>query len=116
MMNKRDRLAVADAFRRAKDFLLAAAGFPNPGQSRYICCALDLSLPLHHTREMRLGNDMAESVIGRRIIGCAFLDSWVIANIPGAREFSKTDYPAFQHEMQAFRHRWLDALIEEFSK
>ena len=66
--------------------------------------------------EMRLASHMAESVIGRRIIGYAFLDSWVIANIPGAREFEKSDYPAFQREMQAFRHRWLDALIEEFSK
>lgn len=112
---RRERRLIAEAFKRAKELVIAELGFIKPGQTRYICYALSYSTPKNASREVCDAHNAAESIVGKRIFPSAYLDDWVIDNVPGTIHFAEDRYAEFQREMQAFRHRWLDALIKEFS-
>jgi len=107
-MNKKSRLAIANAFRLAKQRLARnSEELFAPGASRYICYALaDVTLPWGV-----LNN--ASNVVCDRIRPYAFLEDWLNAKIP---DYDCLEYEERRDNVQAYRHRWLDALIEEFSK
>jgi len=106
---KEQRKEIAAVFRAAKKYLWNGRAYgPNPGNWVYICFAID------DTRRQggKSGQaaDNATSVIQDRLTPRGCVDSWL------AHE-AKVDvsllHPA---NVQAYRHRWLNALIEEFSK
>ena len=54
----------------------------------------------------------AKRIIHQRIAPHYDLDSWVRKNVKGSyKVLNKADG---EQQMQAYRHRWLDALIKEF--
>lgn len=112
----RKRRQIGEVFKRAKTKVMPEIGFPETGQTRYICYAISSSIPAGATREDMEFADAAEAVITNRISPHAFLDEWVLKNAPGARELLNQDFAEFHRQMQGFRHRWLDALIKEFSE
>ena len=54
----------------------------------------------------------AISIIEHRLHPHTTVETWVGVNIPGADKDAR-NIP--RKEIQAFRHRWLDSLIKEFS-
>lgn len=54
----------------------------------------------------------ALAIIEHRLHPYATVEEWVGVNIPGADKDAR-NIP--RKEIQAFRHRWLDSLIKEFS-
>lgn len=95
-MNKRDRRGIAAAFRAAKALLWNGRGqFKYPSM---ICAALWMTDSANaneaaHVIRMRLGNHLS-------------VEDWLCANGIANRIDDR--------EAQAYRHRWLDALIAEF--
>ena len=105
-----DRKEIAEIFRQAKKVLAKNRSdcdhrfngrMPH---EEYICHAIER---VGRYSEYR---DPALAVIQARLGDVISLETWVMRNIPGAT------YPVDKDEMQAYRHRWLDALIEEFSQ
>ena len=104
-----ERRHIANAFKNAKEFLWDGLGLYRPGASeRYICTALTRAQTVSPIRLFGCVN--ARNIIAERMDNrAATLESWLssYANVP---EEQLTD-----ENMQAYRHRWLDALIAEFS-
>lgn len=99
---------IANAFRAAKKRLATTRNEWRMGQKKeFICHALDRSIPA--------GNKAAK-IVNERLDSCGTVTSWVITNAPGAREMADKEPIKFDDEVQLFRHRWLDSLIEEFSE
>ena len=105
-----DRQEIAEIFRQAKKVLAKNrsdcdyrfnGGSPH---EEFICHAIERVGRYSYYR------DPALAVIQSRLGDVLSLESWVIRNVPSA------GYPVDKDEMQAYRHRWLDALIEEFSQ
>lgn len=120
-MKKSKRQEIAKAFKRAKALLaneneIEFGQVTVKGKHRWICYAIDWSTPTDHTSAERDAHEEAEYIVSTRLGQKAYLDGWVIENCRAAEELELSNRPQFQREMQAFRHRWLDALIEEFSK
>lgn len=101
-MSTIERKEIAAAFRAAKSML---AKPPLMLGSNFICIALEYSQSLDSARS-NAAVDAAIGVIRYRMCGSATLESWLRKHLGvcAADEF----------DMQAYRHRWLDALIEEF--
>lgn len=102
---------IAEVFRKAKIILAKnraeclARGFDNKLiYQEYICHSILESCGPSVPRVAAL------NVIKSRLGGYYSLETWVLRNIPNV------GYPVNKDDMQAYRHRWLDALIEEFSK
>lgn len=93
------RKQIADAFRLAKSRLWDGRG-TRGFRSWFICLALD---------EDPAGNE-AKQIIMQRLGGEMIVDHWLIN-----RGFISTMAPDYDLIVQDYRHRWLDALIEEFS-
>jgi len=84
----------------SKVFKLARASIAS-GLDRFICIALK------HTQGSVRDRDRAKQVITTRMRGSGTLESWLEGvGIPAHAQSSL--------KMQAYRLRWLDALIEEF--
>lgn len=99
-MNKRER--IASAFRAAKPFLSLKAttkGVP------YICWALEDAKDAN--KISRYDEWAAKDVVMGRIHPYVTVDEWLTDEL----NVTPTD-----NQLQEYRHRWLDALIEEFSK
>lgn len=96
------RAAIANVFREAKKWL-------NTGKTGsfqiFICLAIR-----HHVMHLPCAFD-AIHVVSSRIAPYKTVEDWVLVNCLDVEE----EYPS-DDEFQAFRHRWLDALIEEFSQ
>lgn len=107
-MNCPTNAEIAEAFRAAKKRLARERNEWRMGQKyEFICHALRHSTP---------AGNQATKIVNARLDSCGTVTSWVITYAPGAKELANTDPVKFDNEVQAFRHRWLDALIEEFSK
>lgn len=76
----------------------------NSDKSEYICFAVDIAMGHSPGRG---GTYSAKEVIMDRLGGYATVNGWLCKNISGF-EYATMD------DIQAYRHRWLDALIEEF--
>ena len=103
-MRKRDRLAIAQALKNAKPYL----SHGNDNKEEFICFSIELGvqrIPQH--RAARL----AKHVIMERLDGCFTAEDWLKYTV-GIAAVNRAGFVA----LQAWRHRWLDSLIEEFSK
>ncbi len=106
-----ERKEIAEIFRQAKTILAKdrydCSSYRVNGHTQYetyICHAIEKVGRFARYR------DPALAVIQDRLGNVCSLESWVICNIPSIH------FPVDEDEMQAYRHRWLDALIEEFSQ
>ena len=105
-----ERKEIAEIFRQAKKVLAKdrydCSSYRVNGHTQYetyICHAIGKVGLFARYR------DPALAVIHDRLDNVYSLETWVISNIPGMY------FPVDKNEMQAYRHRWLDSLIEEFS-
>jgi len=109
-MNKELKSEIANAFRNCKRFLKSPEDLVG-GHTPWICISLQKAeLKGWVTVE---GARAAEKIIKERIEGYVFVSDWLRANVPEARTIPKAQWPEV---VQAYRHRWVDALIKEFSK
>ena len=104
-----ERKEIAEIFRQAKKVLAKdrydCSSYRVNGHAQYetyICHAIE--------KVGGFARYPALAVIQARLGNVYSLESWVIRNIPSIH------FPVDADEMQAYRHRWLDALIEEFSR
>lgn len=92
-------LALGDVKRRAQIDVEERWVWVNPS-------ACSRAAPMVH------GAELAIAVIEDRIWPCLTLDEWVWENVEG---YKGSDKQITWETMQVYRHRWLDALIVEFS-
>lgn len=101
-MRKRDRLAIAQALKNAKPYLSRG----NDDKEEFICFSIELGM-----RTARKPARLAKHVIMERLDGCFTAEDWLKYTV-GIAAVNRAGFVA----LQAWRHRWLDSLIEEFSK
>lgn len=120
---------IAEAFRQAKKSLWAGSGSSairqdhGRGKRLFICHAIsDASFDTDRlfrysaiSARCRRPDHRAIKIVNDRLGGYLTLEDWVRGNIPGYRRAGRHDALTWK-TMQDFRHRWLDALIVEFSK
>ena len=99
MYNANQKSLIKEALVSAKQRLWDGTGGPNALRSRHIC---------HAIGEGTEGQTLAWQLINDRMEGKSYqgLECWL-----GLRGYG----PRTEANMQAYRHRWLDALIKEFS-
>lgn len=98
------RKQIAEAFKAAKPYLKKGEIPESPNDCTFICFALAYcKAPAHAT-------DAAAEVIMERLYPCSSVYGWLQqhAGVPGV--------DITPENLQKYRHRWLDSLIEEFSK
>ena len=78
----------------------------------YICHAIEEVAEHNAHQSYYMQYTHAKRLIQFRIAPHYDLENWVRANVKGAHKVLNKAGGAKQ--MQAYRHRWLDALIEEF--
>lgn len=86
------------------------------GKSRFICHAADrILLPFRYVIAV-------QRLVQSRLGNCTTVESWLACNVKGLNlnhlgvlSYTDTWQPVDPVEVQAYRHRWLDSLIEEFS-
>lgn len=106
---KEQRKEIAAVFRAAKKYLWDGKAYgPNPGSWVYICFAIDETLRKSGKSSQAAAN--ATSVIQARLGSRSCIESW-LAHV--AKVGVSLLHPA---NVQAYRHRWLKALIKEFSQ
>lgn len=106
------RKRIRAAFVEAKKWLRTGQETRNDEEKTdYICVALNEC-------EDVLAQGWAKSIIDERLgFQAAGAGSWLLMNVPDARHYREThSYYEWFRQVQAYRHRWVDALIEEFSK
>lgn len=110
------RKDIGQAFKNAKFMLWDGYSTVFDGYSSgptvFICHAIQDGNQLNHWPGTSDAAMKAISIIEHRLHPYTTVDTWVGANIPGADKYAK-NIP--REEIQAFRHRWLDSLIKEFS-
>lgn len=105
----KNRALIHAALVEAKSRLSRSA--VDPGRVTFICFAICLP-----GEEPTLGQCMARDMIMSRLQGYSTVVSWLSTNSPKfCVEASVLGMRAMDDAIQAYRHRWLDALIEEFS-
>ena len=103
-------LALSKAFVAAKEYLASAGEYYSRTKQEFICHALrDAQIGGRITKQAR---ELATSVVMDRIYNHRTVQGWLYTNgyLPGDLPPRKTF-----NLCQEYRHRWLDALIEEFS-
>lgn len=107
---KAQRRLICEAFKAAKPYLAhTVQEYHNCGKQMGICYAM--------FRSGGPGRYLAWNVIEDRLKGHDTVDAWLHANVINARRaLNRRGYEARTELIQEYRHRWLDALIEEFSK
>ena len=106
------RAQIAKAFKAARRHL--AISWVQDGRTAYICLAIVEAREMNEIS--RSAADAAMKVIGNRLgHNQATVGLWLVANVPESHHILKGDWKN-NTIIQAYRHRWLDALIEEFSK
>ncbi len=99
-MQKKKRLAIALALKNAKPYLSRG----NDGKEEFICYSIELGNQFEPYRAA-----LAKYLIMERLDGCATAEEWLKHRV-GADTVA-----AGRRVLQDWRHRWLDALITEFS-
>lgn len=107
-LTKEERLAVGEAFKAAKKYLYSGKGDMGPKHRNHIC----YSLVLAQNYNMNLADAAftAMDIVSSRLGKSSTVTSWLNKQ----KEVNPDDMTT--KNIQAYRHRWLDALIEEFSK
>lgn len=103
-------LAYVSALKAAKDYLHGPAGMR---MTKYICIALDVVVD----RRKALPRTVCalQNEIHRRLDNEITVEDWLFENA-GVNLYWSEHSMTGRREVQAYRHRWLDALIEEYSK
>ena len=108
-------MKTSEVFKQAKQYLWDGNRQTAYERSTsYICHAIDLASYASDWRKARweAPYKRAKKIIHRRIDPCVDLEEWISDNVEGAYlTIYKTE--GIQ-QMQSYRHRWLDALIQEF--
>lgn len=106
---KEQRKEIAAVFRAAKKYLWDGHGVYLASSSVYICCAISDVYYLGGT-SIQAAAANATSVIQASLGYHSCVESWLA-------KVAKVDVSLLNPaNVQAYRHRWLDALIKEFSK
>lgn len=107
---------LSDAFQEAKKCLNTGYDHTIP---YYICFALRFAVDAGHISHFIA--DQATRIITKRLDGWRTVEEWLYKNVKDYRlEHGGTDElpphrrGCMRTEVQAYRHRWLDSLIEEF--
>lgn len=104
MINRRQ---IRDTLVAAKSHVATKAN--QPGKLQYICWAFDRSVSLGEIPYMAKFD--AREMIHERLGNYYCIEEWLEANV-GRTKVRKAGKTA----VQEYRHRWLDAMIKEFSK
>lgn len=110
-------MKVSQVFKQAKRYLWnGKQGWMHKGETAYICHAINTAAyknGFHDEDSWQYAPyKRAKRIIQQRIDPYHELGDWVRKNVKGSY---KTLNKINAHEqMQAYRHRWLDALIKEF--
>ena len=109
-------MKTSEVFKQAKQHLWDGNRRTAYGE-KFICHAIDKAADYHGAKafsEKRKPYVRAKLIISLRIAPNFTLFTWVYDNVDGARKvvWSRKG----EQQMQAYRHRWLDALIKEFEK
>ena len=107
-MNKANRKKIHEALVAAKPYLWDGKQSHCETEHLYICFAIDHAED-HAGLPWRCGV-LAEEEIARRLQPEIAVHSWLRYKAKIPKELLT------EKNVQAYRHRWLDALIEEFSK
>ena len=110
-MSRPSNKKIAAILRETKKFLSKELGEYSLNKSRWICYAMD--------KTMFECNDIdwiCENIIMARLGNAAFIEGWLRRHVAAARVLDEENPSQFAKQCQDYRHRWLDALIEEFSK
>lgn len=106
----KERRRLYQAFKAAKP-KLSKGVFDTGDKYYYICYAIA------NSNASRVCKDLATDLISKRLEGYVFLTSWLAGKVPKYRKFKETAQSwELRDQEQLYRHRWLDALIEEFSE
>jgi len=104
-------MKTSQVFKQAKKYLWTGDLNDSFDKSMYICHAIsdvgDIYGRYYHTPYER-----AKRLIHFRIAPHYDLESWVRSNVKGSHKV--LNKASGTKQLQAYRHRWLDALIEEF--
>jgi len=98
---------IADVFREAKVIIAES-------DTRFICNAIDAQFEGGKVH-IKL-TSAASSIICERIFPKVTVESWLQANSPEFSTWYNTRPSDYREQLQLYRLRWLDALIEEFEK
>lgn len=112
-MNTVPKQEIANAFRNCRRYLRREedVGLKESSRTSWICSALQISADKGwSTRE---GVAAAVDIIEERLGDHAFVTTWLHENVP---EFKKLVGDPRERQAQAYRHRWVEAMAEEFSK
>lgn len=103
---KLERKAIAKTLSAAKKYLWDGQG-KNPQYMRvYICFAIDTAW---QDGQYKLGGTLAKQVINHRLGNEVLVEGWLY------REAKVPKHLLTPINVQPYRHRWVDALIQEFS-
>lgn len=102
---KQQKRAMVQALEKAKKYLAVSAD-DDGRKSSYICCALP----------QNKGGDLVRKVINERLEQQPTVRSWLDIHGYLRSDYYRLSERAKYAQHQAYRHRWIDALIEEFSK
>ena len=108
-------MKTSEVFKQAKPYLWDGNKQTAYGRNTsYICHAIDLASYADDWRNARwkAPYKRAKIIIHQRIAPHYDLENWIRANVKGSHKVLNKAGGAKQ--LQAYRHRWLDALIKEF--
>lgn len=98
---KKQRVAIAAAFKAAKDLLWSGRGRIPTGKEQWICHALA------EVERSKPDAGMARVIVRDRLDGSTWLSGWLMLHGVAPRKLTN-------RRLQAHRHAWLDLLIKEF--
>lgn len=106
-LSNEERLEVGKAFKASKKYLYSGVGQLRRRQRTHICYAIEQA----YVFDPRLEDAglTAKMIISSRLGKSATVTSWLNKQ----KEVNPADL--IRKNIQAYRHRWLDVLIKEFS-
>lgn len=108
-----ERKIICSVLKKVKPFVKTSEDLQKPtiGKTRAICFALDCVPNLPKKK-----NRLVSNLIADRLRPASFVEGWLERKVPSYRERYEARDPQLAAETQDYRHRWLDALIKEFSE
>lgn len=113
------RAKIAEVFKLAKPHLWNGlngvglnGGFAPPGTEEYLCYAIRCVF-VHADVDMIEPIEQAQQIVLNRLGDHASVEGWL--GNKGCLDGLPSDKSFITRQVQLYRHRWLDSLIEEFS-
>ena len=105
---RKERALIATTFKAAKEWLWDGEEYQRPNQKAAICYAVSAAAETSMTR--LFGYSLALDVVMARLQPEVMVTNYLRKQVKVPEE------QMTWKNIQAFRHRWLDSLIEEFSQ